>query len=313
MPRKIILVRHGQSEGNVDWSVMATKPDHMLELTEKGRDEALQVGKQLRRLVDRDDRVRFYVSPYVRARQTLDGILRSFGGARPPAEEARKEPRLREQDWGNFQNFVEMEKIKAERMAYGHFFYRIPHGESGADVHDRLSIFLDALARSQARSYPNHPTVLIVVTHGLLARLFVMRFMRLSVAEFEKWKNLRNCEYLVMERVDASERTREADAFPPPPDALNSYRLTVPPSYRDDSPSKRERDGQRREMTRRLTMERRATVEDLAKRMGAGFFGLGSGGLTKLDKGGAGDGPLSPNATGSPSSPSSDDSDSDGE
>lgn len=36
---------------------------------------------------------------------------------------------------------------KAERLRYGRFFYRFPHGESGADVYDRMTIFEDHLIR----------------------------------------------------------------------------------------------------------------------------------------------------------------------
>ncbi len=30
---------------------------------------------------------------------------------------------------------------KLERLRYGRFFYRFPHGESGADVYSRMTIF----------------------------------------------------------------------------------------------------------------------------------------------------------------------------
>ncbi|KXS14080.1 phosphoglycerate mutase-like protein [Gonapodya prolifera JEL478] len=199
MPRKIILVRHGESEGNVDWNVMAYKPDEKLELTPKGRQQALEAGKIIRAHVKEGDRVRFYVSPYLRTRQTFHSIATFFGGTE--CVSAFEEPRLREQDWGNFQNFVEMEAIKAERRRYGTFFYRVPHGESGADVYDRISTFLESLYRSLLTK-PSPPSVVVIVTHGLLARLFVMRWFRKSVSEFESWRNLNNCEVLVMERND---------------------------------------------------------------------------------------------------------------
>lgn len=256
-----------------------------------------------------DDRVRFYVSPYQRTKETLEEILKSFratkngesstsgptsGGigieeamthtnltaepeeekdtttSRPPPTtndvlyDVKEEPRLREQDWGNFQNFEQMELIKAERKNFGTFFYRIPHGESGADVYDRVSIFLDTLARTQQRSYPQHPTVLIVVCHGLLARLFVMRFMRTSVAEFESWKNLHNGEILVIERIPMEERAD--DKTFPAPENLGSYKLVVGPRKRDESPETVARDKADMKIARRMTLARRATVDNIAMR-----------------------------------------------
>ncbi|KAJ3332015.1 hypothetical protein HDU93_009381, partial [Gonapodya sp. JEL0774] len=72
-------------------------------------------------------------------------------------------------------------------------------GESGADVYDRISTFLESLHRSLL-SKPHPPTVLVMVTHGLLARLFLMRWFHKSVGEFESWRNLGNGEMVVLER-----------------------------------------------------------------------------------------------------------------
>ena len=41
MPERIILMRHGQSEANVDHSILATKPDNLIELTSRGRAQAM--------------------------------------------------------------------------------------------------------------------------------------------------------------------------------------------------------------------------------------------------------------------------------
>jgi len=49
------------------------------------------------------------------------------------------EPRLREQDFGNFQDSERMEKIYGERQKFGRFFYRFPDGEAGTDVYDRVA------------------------------------------------------------------------------------------------------------------------------------------------------------------------------
>lgn len=56
----------------------------------------------------------------------------------------REECRVREQDFGNFQEEQRMKAIKETRERFGRFFYRFPEGESAADVYDRVSskIFL---------------------------------------------------------------------------------------------------------------------------------------------------------------------------
>ena len=89
-----------------------------------------------------DEPVRVYVSPYLRALQTLDSLgLDDLIGV------AREEPRLREQDWANFQDTEDIERQEALRDSYGHFFYRFTHGESGSDVYDRVSTFLETMHR----------------------------------------------------------------------------------------------------------------------------------------------------------------------
>ena len=74
MPHRLILVRHGQSQGNVDKTVYSSRPDHSILLTEKGRLEARDVGKRLRELVG-DESVKFYYSPYTRTKQTLEELV----------------------------------------------------------------------------------------------------------------------------------------------------------------------------------------------------------------------------------------------
>lgn len=61
-----------------------------------------------------------------------------------------------------------------ERADYGHFFYRIPDGESAADAYDRVSGFNESLWRSFGDE--NFPSVCVLVTHGLMSRVFLMKW-----------------------------------------------------------------------------------------------------------------------------------------
>jgi phosphohistidine phosphatase SixA len=100
-PRRIVLVRHGESEGNVDESAYTRVPDPRIGLTAKGRRDAELCGRRLRDLFasDGDDwKVYFYVSPYRRGLETLRGIGHAFEAHRIAG--VREEPRIREQDFG---------------------------------------------------------------------------------------------------------------------------------------------------------------------------------------------------------------------
>jgi broad specificity phosphatase PhoE len=95
-------VRHGESLGNVDESAYTRIPDSKICLTEKGWNQAVKCGKDIRELIENDHsddwKAYFYVSPYKRTLQTLRGIGMAF--ERDRIAGVREEPRLREQDFG---------------------------------------------------------------------------------------------------------------------------------------------------------------------------------------------------------------------
>jgi broad specificity phosphatase PhoE len=181
-----VLIRHGESQGNVDDTIYERVPDHALELTGRGRQQAREAGEQIRVLFG-DERVQAFVSPYTRTRQTFQLL-----GLAPDRTRAKEEPRLREQDWGNYQDAEDVQRQRKARDAYGHFFYRFAQGESGADVYDRVGAFLETLYRAFDKS--DFPPNVLMVTHGLTMRLFCMRWFHWTVDEFECLSNPDNGE-----------------------------------------------------------------------------------------------------------------------
>lgn len=200
----IILIRHAQSEGNKNREIHQTVPDHRVKLTEKGHKQAREAGYKLRSLLRPDDRVLIYTSPYCRARQTTEGIVESLSSDesspspyRRNAIKVYEEPRLREQDFGNFQPCAaEMARIWQERADYGHFFYRIPNGESAADAYDRVSGFNESLWRQFGED--DFASVCVLVTHGLMTRVFLMKWYHWSVEYFEDLMNINHCGFVIM-------------------------------------------------------------------------------------------------------------------
>jgi broad specificity phosphatase PhoE len=185
-PHQIIMVRHGQSAANQDQSIYNRIPDYRIPLTQLGVAQAREAGEQIRRQLN-GEKVSVYVSPYLRAYQTLEAL--DLGDL---VDRTMEEPRLREQDWANFQNPAEIADQKELRNAYGHFFYRFREGESGSDVFDRVSSFLETLHRHWSR--PDYAPTTLLVTHGLTMRLFCMRWFHWSVEYFESLNNPGNAE-----------------------------------------------------------------------------------------------------------------------
>ena len=192
-PKRIILIRHGESEGNTDRNVYSRKPDYALLLTSKGMQQANDAGAALSKLVGNEN-MEFYVSPLFRTKQTFQQIAKNF-----PKEQYtwKEEPRLREQEWGHLRSLEQCHAVDKERDAYGTFYFRIPDGESAADVYDRVSDFFNTLFRDFAKN--NFPENAVMITHGMTIRLFLMRWFHYIVTEFEELCNPPNCDMIVME------------------------------------------------------------------------------------------------------------------
>ncbi|GJN01143.1 hypothetical protein PR202_ga18383 [Eleusine coracana subsp. coracana] len=210
-PRRIVLVRHGESEGNVDEAAYTRVPDPRIGLTPKGWRDAEDCGRRLRQLFQgsssdsSDWKVYFYVSPYRRTLETLRGIGHAFESDPHRIAGVREEPRLREQDFGNFQDREQMRVEKETRLRYGRFFYRFPNGESAADVYDRITGFRETLradidiGRFQPPGEHSRNMNVVLVSHGLTLRVFLMRWYKWTVRQFEGINNFGNGDGLVMQ------------------------------------------------------------------------------------------------------------------
>ncbi|KAL5701589.1 hypothetical protein ACHQM5_026910 [Ranunculus cassubicifolius] len=206
LPKRIILVRHGESQGNLDGAAYTTTPDYRIPLTPNGLNQAHNAGVKIREIASENGesdnwKVYFYVSPYERTRMTLREIGKSI--PRDRIIGVREECRVREQDFGNFQVEERMKVIKQTRERFGRFFFRFPDGESAADVYDRVSSFLESLWRdidnNRLNQDPNDEINLVIVSHGLMSRVFLMKWFKWTVEQFEYLNNLGNCECRVMQ------------------------------------------------------------------------------------------------------------------
>jgi broad specificity phosphatase PhoE len=157
MPHRLIMIRHGQSMGNVDETLYGTTPDNAMPLTELGWNQAKACGIHLKNTICKNwktEGIHFIVSPYCRTVETFHGILSAWIDPSEvvPGEDRlsdwyaklasmglqwHEDPRLREQDFGNFQDPDVIKQAKKDRHRFGAFYYRFPHGESASDVRCR--------------------------------------------------------------------------------------------------------------------------------------------------------------------------------
>jgi len=211
-PSRIIIVRHGESEANVDPTLCSRMADHYVALTEKGHAQAIAAGEKIKSIVGKES-VYVYMSPYRRSKETWKDIRTALSPLQIITE--REDPRLREQEFGNLADLNKIQSQFEERDRLGHFFYRFSCGESGADVYDRVSLFLDTLFREMDNGHHDPTQNIIIVSHGLFMRLFLMRYFRWTVEELEKVKDFENCELVQLTKTEGVYTLDNGSTRPP--------------------------------------------------------------------------------------------------
>lgn len=197
VPKKIVLVRHGQSQGNVNPQCYVDMDDNAIPLSECGIKQALDCGEILNDVFEEGLKVHTFVSPYARTRQTFEGIRK--GLRRETA--VHYDARLREQHWGLFAN---VEEPKNCITAYGNdplYFKFLRNGESGVEVLDRLGSFIEMLYRYfRGLDGMGRDANVLIVTHGMTMRLFLSAWFDRDPEDVKNMRYGNNCEPIVLVR-----------------------------------------------------------------------------------------------------------------
>lgn len=170
----IFLVRHAQSNANVDNTVLHNMTNMNVTLTENGLIQAKETGEFLSQNIRSQGGIKIWNSPYERTRQTAKIIKDSFRGKAIFASE--ESIYLSERQFGLIDNIAsynedyknELEHYNLHREARQEYFVRPPLGESPFDMCLRLDAFLKMILASSIES--QH----IIVTHGAVIRGLIM-------------------------------------------------------------------------------------------------------------------------------------------
>lgn len=211
MPLDLLFLRHGQSEGNLAIASngdgeklftdrFMTTPGHLWRLTPEGVLQAQVMGKHIESLgLDFD---RFFVSPFVRTRETAAYL--GLGNASWRLNRA-----VRERSWGDigsqpesvFESKPEY-ALNAKLKKVDPLYWTAPNGESLADVaQNRALTFVSSLSRSSKASS------VLVVTHEEFMQAMRLTVERMSDEGFmallaSSQGRFHNCELLHYSRVD---------------------------------------------------------------------------------------------------------------
>lgn len=188
LPIDLVLVRHGQSEGNAAKRLseagnheaftpeFRNRHSSALRLTDLGRLQAKVTGKWIRNHFPKFDR--YYVSEYLRAMETA-AILEL------PDAHWFTDPYLTERDWGEIESFPENERVERFGVALRKresdpFFWRPPNGETFVDLCLRVDRVLDTLHRECSGMR------VLLVCHGEVMRAFQVRIERMPQTRFRE-------------------------------------------------------------------------------------------------------------------------------
>lgn len=175
-PKLLVLVRHGESEGNlksVDGRALFDQATHAYPLTERGRRQAEITGEFLKCEYDRFD-IR-YTSYYARARETMSLLV--------PGEKFYVDPRLAEAQRGIYHSMTHTqlearfpeELVRRDRE--GLYHYRPLGGENWPDVELRIHSFLGTLSRDCGGDK------VMIVVHGHWLVLFQRLIHHFSIED----------------------------------------------------------------------------------------------------------------------------------
>lgn len=187
-PLQVYLVRHGQSEGNLDTQVYYDKNDCDIELTSLGHEQSLAAGTELATLLTHPH-PQVICSPYMRAKQTASNIYSILAQDSLPS--LREDVLVREREWGSLRTVVDNRHLKREE--HFNFYYRAECGESYADAYQRVVLFFQGILLQQLHN-PSNDAPIIIISHGEWIRLALMYLDGNDVEYFTvNRKNPKNC------------------------------------------------------------------------------------------------------------------------
>lgn len=191
-PRKIIVMRHAESQEDVDKMVYAHTADLNVALSPAGKKQSVNVSAKLAGLLS-GRIVHFYISPGLRLRQSYDLITAHF--PKTIQHSFTVETLILKQFWGDV-TVDNRREIEIARYKEGMLVYRFPNGESGPQLVGRFRLFIENLRNDFQRE--DFPENIVILNHGFEMRVFLMVWFGWSISYFEGLANPKNCEMVTL-------------------------------------------------------------------------------------------------------------------
>ena len=196
-PVTLYLVRHGQSEANVDRSLYRRAADHTIPLTALGQDQAREAGQYLNGILHGMESF-VLRSPYTRTRQTEAMVTAQIDPAL--IRERVELPEMIEQEMGIFNGIpdeelettfpAEFARYRISQSQKGLFWARPPQGDSPFDVYKRAIAVVSAIGKAHSRTGIGS---FVIVSHGVFQRCLLMAWRRLPYEWYSESTLPENC------------------------------------------------------------------------------------------------------------------------
>lgn len=187
MLKQIFLVRHAQSEEDVDPNIRNRVHDHRISVTATGKTQVAELAELLRPKIDAYHRIRVIVSSSNRAQQTMHLFSSYF----PDKQfEIVHEECVRNLNWGNVDETTICE-VEQERYRVGVLYFQFPEGDDTRVLVRNIEKFSDRLLASGRDSA--YPECVIIFTHGFALRVIAKAILSISDEDFRYLSNPPNC------------------------------------------------------------------------------------------------------------------------
>ena len=219
-PKTLWIVRHGQSAGNVARDhaeengldvIDIAERDIDVPLSDLGQQQSVALGEWFGRLPAAEQPEVVICSPYVRARETANLVLR-HAKLESAAATLRMDERLREKEFGILDRLTKhgigrkYPELNEQRGHVGKFYFRPPGGESWCDVILRLRSLLEMVTREYADRR------VLVVAHQVIVnclRYLLERMDEAQILAIDRQGDVPNCA-VTSYRAVVGEETAEA-------------------------------------------------------------------------------------------------------
>lgn len=199
MLKQVFLIRHAQSEEDIDSAMHGRVPDQRIAITSTGKKQVLDLVKKLAPKISVYKRIKIITSFSNRADQTMLLFCSQF----PLIHfDILFESCIRNLNWGNVDEFS-LKKVEQERYLVGVLYFQFPCGDNTPEFVHNIECFVNKLKKEGKAK--KHPECMIIFTHGFALRVIAKVFLNINDEDFRFLANPPNCYVSTIDIIKTGE------------------------------------------------------------------------------------------------------------